>query len=240
MSQLDIFPDSKKLSIAAAAFIIRQAQYAIAGSGRFILALSGGQTPEQLFRILRTPPFTTQMPWQQTFVFWGDERCVPLEDQFNNAHAALDILLNHVEIPEENIFRIPADQAPVAAAWQYEKTLQEVLGPDLPQFDLILLGLGGDGHTASLFPGTAVLHEKIRWVKEVTADVQPVHRITLTLPVINNARNILFLVSGKGKSSILKRVLSPAPGQENFPAQLVQPLHGLVHWYTDADAASEL
>ncbi len=240
MSPLQVFQTTEMLSAAAAEFILDQAQRAVASTGRFTLALSGGRTPEQLFRLLRTAPFVRKMPWQNTLIFWGDERCVPLNDERNNAHIAFSLLLEHVDIPAANIFRIPVDLPPVTAAQQYEQTLHRVFDPNAPRFDLILLGLGSDGHTASLFPGTNAVEEKTRWVTEVFVESHQMSRITMTLPLLNQAKNILFLVSGEEKAEILTKILKPQPENPAYPAQLVQPENGHLRWFVEAGAAVRL
>jgi len=179
------------------------------------------------------------MPWANTFVFWGDERCVPFGNKDNNAYAAIHLLLDKVAVPLSNIYRIPVDFPPPIAAEAYERTLRNFFTTDEPSFDLILLGLGENGHTASLFPGTAIINESARWVKEVYVEEQAMYRISMTIPIINRSRNILFLAEGTGKAGILKKVLSDAE-PDKYPAQLIKPVNGNLYWFVDAKAAALL
>jgi 6-phosphogluconolactonase len=229
--ELKVFKSADELAEEAAEFIIRLSEESIKARDRFIIALSGGTTPERLFRVLAEPSYAEKVNIEKTFVFWSDERCVPFNDERNNAHKAQQLLLNNICIPAENIFAMPVNLPPAEAAEAYEKTLHGFLG-DSERFDLILLGLGEDGHTASLFPDTDILNEHKRWVKEVYPKTQPEPRITLTTPFINRARNILFLVSGENKREILQQVLNnKSAGQ--YPAQLIHPTNGNLYWYTD-------
>jgi 6-phosphogluconolactonase len=237
-NKIKIFQTPDELSAAACAFIIEQAGEAIKTHDRFAIALSGGHTPEHIYTLLSMPPFRDNMPWKDTFLFWGDERCVPLDDKDNNARMAMSFLLQNVAIQPSNIYRIPVNLPPAAAALAYEHTLKSFFGNEEPCFDLILLGLGENGHTASLFPGTDVINEKLRLVKEVYVEEQKMSRITMTLPLINLAYNILFLAEGSGKANILKEVL--AGEKDKYPAQLIAPLHGSLYWFIDNAAAALL
>lgn len=237
MKHIQVFADAETLAGGAAAFLLDRARDAVHSSGRFTLALSGGHTPELLFSRLAEPPFRAQFPWENTFIFWGDERCVPFNDERSNARMAHAKLLDRVEIPPRNIFRIPVELSPEEAARQYEQTILDTFHPALPCFDLILLGLGNDGHTASLFPGTAILNEQTHLVGAVYADSQQQYRITMTFPLLNQAHALLFLVAGKEKAGILKQVLD---SEGNYPAQHIQPEKGDVYWYVDEKAADGL
>jgi 6-phosphogluconolactonase len=236
---IQVFRSLDELSAATATFIIDLANKSVSSHGRFTISLSGGSTPEHLYTLLSTKPFRDNMPWKDTFIFWGDERCVPLNDKDNNAHTAMILLLDKVAIPPANINRIPVDLPPDVAAKTYEQMLKKFFGSGAPRFDLILLGLGENGHTASLFPATDVLNEKTHWVKEVYVAEQKMFRVTMTIPVINMAQNILFLVSGAGKADILKCVLS-GNAADNYPAQLIEPVNGSLYWFVDSHAASLL
>ena len=233
-----IFETPEELYAAAAEMILVQSCEAILKRGRFVIAFSGGQSPGPLYALLAQEPYRTQISWKNVFVFWGDERCVPLEDKRNNAYQAKSILLDKVEIPSQNIFRIPVDLPPAEAAMEYEKTIFSFFGKEEPRMDLILLGLGENAHTASLFPGTAVLSEKKAGVREVTSDADASARITLTAPLINQALNILFLVTGKSKSEVLRKVFSSAYNPGLLPVQLIAPLNGKIIWFADRSAAS--
>ena len=233
----------QELFAAAAEEVVRAANDAVAERGRFTIALSGGSTPKNLFNLLATNARTV-LPWDRMFFFFGDERHVPPTDPESNYHMADESLLSKVPVPPGNVFRIPAENPDAAAAAAaYEKTLEKffALQPgQFPVFDLILLGMGPDGHTASLFPGTAGLQEKSRLVIANWVEKFKTSRITLTLPVPNAARCVTFLVSGTDKAPALHAVLdSDAPG-EQYPSKLVRPTDGKLIWLVDRAAASEL
>jgi 6-phosphogluconolactonase len=233
----------QELFAAAAEEVVRAANDAVAERGRFTIALSGGSTPKNLFNLLATNARTV-LPWDRMFFFFGDERHVPPTDPESNYHMADESLLSKVPVPPGNVFRIPAENPDAAAAAAaYEKTLEKffALQPgQFPVFDLILLGMGPDGHTASLFPGTAGLQEKSRLVIANWVEKFKTSRITLTLPVLNAARCVTFLVSGTDKAPALHAVLdSDAPG-EQYPSKLVRPTDGKLIWLVDRAAASEL
>ncbi len=231
------------LFAAAAEEVVRAANDAVAQRGRFTIALSGGSTPRNLFNLLATNARTV-LPWDRMFFFWGDERHVPPTDPESNYRMADESLLSKVPVLPANVFRIAAENPDAAAAAAaYEQTLQKsfALSPgQFPIFDLILLGMGPDGHTASLFPGTAGLQERSRLVIANWVEKFKTNRITLTLPVLNAARCVTFLVSGTDKASALHAVLEgDAPG-EQYPSKLVRPTDGKLIWLVDRAAASEL
>ncbi len=219
--------------------IITAYKNSVAQQGRFSIALSGGNTPQKLYVLLSQEKYASQVDWKKVFVFWGDERCVPFDAPDNNGRMAMLAWLNHVSIPAENIFRIPVDKDPAIAAAEYEMTIQKHFMETHPIFDLILLGLGTDGHTASLFPGTAILGETKSLVKEVFVKEKKVYRISFTYPLINNARNIMFLVTGRDKAGIVCSILTGNANQ-SFPAQSVKAVHGELFWYLDEQAAAQL
>ena len=232
--------ESDELAKAAAEYLIEIANEAIHARCRFAISLSGGHTPEKLFALLASDPYRTRMAWDKTYVFWGDERCVPSNDEQNNARMAKIFLLDKVDIPTSNIFPIPVDQEPEIAAIVYENSIKDFFGNQPPRFDLILLGLGENGHTASLFPGTDVLSEHAHLVKEVYVAEQKMYRITMTADLINQALNIIFLVEGEGKADILKTVLAGCYEPERLPAQLINPVAGKLVWVVDNKAAARL
>jgi len=240
--ELRIFKDKETLSRAAAGLFVEVARQAIESRGRFLVALSGGGTPSGLYRLLASASFRDQIAWDKTFVFWGDERCVPPDDEGSNYRQAEDVLLRHVPIPDKNILRIKGEFAPNLASDAYAQILKEFAHPNLdwPRFDLVLLGMGDDGHTASLFPGSPV--ETSSPTLAVTADYQdrPANRVTLTPLVINSARNVLFLVSGESKALTLSVVLSDTSNQKLYPAQRIHPTDGELIWFVDESAASRL
>ncbi len=236
------FPNLQELSRDAAKFISRRAKVCVGKQGFFTLVLSGGNTPKMLYEQLARYP--EKMPWKNTHLFWGDERCVAPSHPDSNYHMAFDALISKVDIPAENVHRIPAEFPPPGdAASSYECVLRDFfsqLSPPakdgvFPSFDLVLLGLGSDGHTASLFPGDPVLNEKERWVASVIAPdyMSPRERITLTLGVINSASCVVFLVSGSGKKEILDTIHNdPQNTSRLYPAALVHPAGQLI-WFTD-------
>lgn len=234
-----------ELSRTAAEAIVLRAADAIRDHGRFVVALSGGSTPRSLFQLLASPEYAARIDWTKVHVCWGDERCVPPEDSQSNYRMASDALLDHVAIPESNVHRMRGEDAPEVAAAAYEATLRELFDMpqqhqgDFPAFDLILLGLGADGHTASLFPDGAVLHERTRWVAADYGESVSMWRITLTLPLINAARHVLFLVAGDDKADMVQRILGAHHESELLPAARVAPVHGILHWLMDAAAAAK-
>jgi 6-phosphogluconolactonase len=233
----------QELFAAAAEEVIRAATDAVAERSRFTIALSGGSTPKSLFNLLATNARTV-LPWDRMFFFWGDERHVPPTDPDSNYKMAEETMLSKIPVAAGNVFRIAAENPDAAAAAEsYEKTLQKFFALQsggLPRFDLILLGMGPDGHTASLFPGSAGLQEKSRLVIANWVDKFKTHRLTFTLPVLNAAACVAFLVSGTDKAPALHAVLeSDAPG-EQYPSKLVRPTDGKLIWLIDRAAASQL
>lgn len=233
----------QELFAAAAEEVVRAANEAVAQRGRFTIALAGGSTPKSLYNLLATNA-RTALPWDRMFFFWGDERHVPPTDSDSNYRMADEAMLAKIPVPAANVFRMKTENPEAAAvAEDYEQTLRKFfqLEPgQLPTFDLILLGMGPDGHTASLFPGTAALQEKSRLVLANWVEKLKTYRITLTLPVLNAARCVIFLVSGTDKAPALHAVLEEDVSGEQYPAKLVQPRQGKVIWLVDRAAASSL
>ena len=233
----------QELFAAAAEEVIRAATDAVQLRGRFTIALSGGSTPRGLFNLLATNARTV-LPWDRTFFFWGDERHVPPTDPDSNYRMADETMLSKIPVAAGNVFRMVAENPDAAAAaTAYEQTLRKFfqLGPgQVPVFDLILLGMGPDGHTASLFPGSMGLQEKSQLVIANWVEKFKTSRLTFTLPVLNAARCVAFLVSGTDKAPALHAVLeSDAPG-EQYPSKLIRPVEGKLIWLVDRAAASEL
>jgi len=209
--------------------------------GRFTVALSGGSTPKAMFQILAEKHFADALPWRSIYFFWGDERCVPPDHPDSNYRMAWETLLSKVPIPTENIFRIPAeDEDHHRAAAVYSETLQKFFAEEWPHFDLVFLGMGPDGHTASLFPGTAALHAHDRIAAPNYVEKFQSWRITLTADAINRARNIIFLVAGPDKAPALKEVIRGPRNPELYPSQLIEPYYGTLLWMIDEAAASLL
>ena len=243
----------QELFEAAGEEVVRAATQAVEQRGRFTIALSGGSTPKSLYNLLATNA-KSALPWDRMFFFWGDERHVPPTDPDSNYRMADETMLSKIPVKVENIFRFPAENPDAAAAAEsYEQTLKKFFALDLsdkksdekkhsefPRFDLILLGMGPDGHTASLFPGTTALEEKSRLAVANWVEKLKTNRLTLTLPVLNAARNVAFLVSGIDKAPVLHEVLeSDAPG-EQYPSKLIRPTDGKLLWLIDRAAASQL
>ena len=245
------YPNLEVLSDAAAEFICSFANGRVHESGLFTIVLSGGKTPKLLYEKLAAPPYAAKMPWPHIHLFWGDERCVPPDHPESNFPMAFRALISRVPIPSQNVHRIPAEvEPPEGAAKAYEKTLREFFrysnthsnfsheGGPFPSFDLIVLGVGGDGHTASLFPGDKALGENKRWVTAVRTPYgsPPVARITLTLPLISRGLCILFLVSGAGKREVVGSILDdPKSAAQRYPAARVST-EGRVVWLIDEES----
>ncbi len=237
-----IFENLESLSEAAATLFIESSARAITERGQFLVALSGGSTPIKLYELLAQSPYREQVDWPRVHVFWGDERCVPPEDLENSYRQAHDVLLALVPIPAENIHRVQSDLEPETAAIDYALVLKQFASPplDWPRFDLVLLGMGSDGHTASLFPGSEV--NPAAATMAVTAQYQdrPANRVTLTPRVFNAARRVIFLVSGESKSETLANVLYGEYRPEQLPAQRIRPTDGELIWMVDQSTASKL
>jgi 6-phosphogluconolactonase len=233
----------QELFDAAAELVVRACTDAVAQRGRFTITLSGGSTPKSLYNLLATNARAT-LPWDRMFFFFGDERHVPPTDAESNYRMTDETLLSKVPVAASNVFRIPAENPDAdAAAAAYEESLRQFFAPApgaFPRFDLILLGMGPDGHTASLFPGTAGLKETSRFVIANWVEKFKTSRITLTLPVLNAARAVAFLVSGTDKAPALKAVLESDASGEEYPSKLVQPTDGRLIWLIDRAAASQL
>jgi 6-phosphogluconolactonase len=245
MSDVEIFSDRSELVRAEAERIVTQAKEAIRTRDRCLVALSGGSTPRPLYELLGTPPYATRIDWPRMHLFWGDERCVPPDHPDSNYRMTREALIDHVPLPPENVHRIRGEDPPDQAAAAYERLLREFFGPgDAParSFDLVLLGMGRDGHTASMFPGTAAVGETHRWAMAVHVEKpRAMWRVTLTTVVLNAAADVTFLVAGPDKAPRLREVLQvvEATGSK-LPAQLVRPAHGVLHWMIDAAAGADL
>ena len=237
-----IYPDSNTLSHEAAQYIVRLATEAIANHGRFTIALSGGSTPKALYSLLGNEPYRSQIDWALVEIFWSDERCVPPDSSDSNYQLAQEVLLSKVPIAANQVHRMPADKPDRdAASQEYTQEMQRVFGTDgIPSFDLLQLGMGPEGHTASLFPHQASLHEQQRLVMPVNVPKPPPPRLTFTPPLLNAARHVLFLVTGSEKADALQAVLEGSYQPEEYPAQIVRPPHGEVTWMLDTAAAGKL
>jgi 6-phosphogluconolactonase len=234
-----IFPNPAALAEAAADRFVVLAGEAVAKNGRFACALSGGSTPTAMQRLLAAAPRRDQVDWARVHLFWGDERFVPPDHAERTLRQARETLLDHVPIPPDNIHTIVTNGTPVAAAAQYEQTIRTFFDPNPPRFDLIFLGMGDDGHTASLFPGHEILQERL--VTAVTnAPKPPPTRITFTPRLINRAAQIIFLVTGSDKAETVTAVLNGPFDAARYPAQAIKPEQGQLTWLLDEAAASYL
>jgi len=245
LTSLRIVADGAEIARAAAEEVVRLAGEAVNARGRFTFVLSGGSTPRSLFQLLSAPheSFRDRITWSSVHVFWGDERCVPPDHPDSNYRMARESLLDHVPIPTANVHRIAAENPDAAAAAAlYDNELGAFFssGSELPRFDLVLLGLGPDGHTASLFPGNAAVHETQRRVIAPFVEKFGTHRITLTAPVLKHAAVVIFLVSGAEKSAALAAVVEGERQVDLYPAQIIQPDDGELVWLVDTAAAQGL
>ena len=237
---VQIFKDANELSAAAAELFVQTSKDAIAAKGSFTVALTGGSSPIKLHQLLATPAYREEVDWANVFIFWGDERWVSMEDERSNAKMAFDTLLNFVPIPSGQInpmydaVKSPEEFAPI-----YEQWIREQVDED-GVFDLILLGMGDDGHTASLFPGTAVLKEETKWVDAYYLEPQQMYRITLTAPLINRAKKIVVITFGEKKTHALHEVLEGEHNPKLYPSQLLKPVNGELLFMVDEVAASQL
>ena len=239
MRDLRVLPSALDVAAGAAELVARIAAEATA-DGRFTIALSGGSTPRALYELLASPDQAGRVSWERWHVFWGDERLVPPDDPMSNYRMAKEALLGRVPIPAEQLHRIRGEADPELAASEYEELMRETFDPGVPAFDLILLGLGDDGHTASLFPGTEALNERRRLVAANRVPQLDTTRITFTLPLINAARHIVFIVAGGSKAAALRSVLEPARDGPPPPAASVMPERGDLCWIADSDAVASL
>ena len=234
------FAEQRDVTAAAAQEVVNAASGAIARDRRFVMALSGGSTPRALYALLATPLWASRIDWSRVHLFWGDERCLPPDHSGSNYHMTRETLLDHVPIPAANVHRIRGEDEPAVAVAAYEQELRLTFGGALPRFDLVLLGMGDNGHTASLFPGLTAVRETTRQVvAEYVAEVA-MWRITLTPPVLNAAVRVLFLACGGDKAAMLRRVLEGPFEPDALPAQIVQPEVGQVAWLVDVAAAAQL
>lgn len=237
--QVRVFQDEESLSRAAVELIAAATRQAVAAKGRCSVALSGGSTPKRLYALLGSLPYREAVPWPQVHVFWADERCVPPDHPESNFKLASDAFLSKVPLPAANIHRIRGEEGPGKAARAYEEDLKTFFGSGAPAFNLVLLGAGEDGHTASLFPGSPALAERERISLPVFLERPQYDRVTLTLPALNHAAHVVFLAMGRAKSGVVSAILEEENPQR-FPAGLVRPLNGDVSWFLDKEAAEKL
>jgi 6-phosphogluconolactonase len=239
--KVNISNDLSTLSANVALWLVDYCREVLENHNGFTIALSGGSTPKSLYRLLATEPYKSQINWKQLHFFWGDERAVPFSDEKNNARMAFDELLSHVPVPRNQIHPIRTDLGPVEAAQAYDQLLHQYFDKQLYTFDLVLLGLGDNAHTLSLFPGyNELIHESTSWVKSFWLKEQDMDRITLTASAVNKAGRIAFLVSGSDKATALHQVIDGAYDPVKYPAQVIRPLNNELSWFVDTPAASML
>ena len=238
--KLNVFADSNAAIQALADYFVALAGQAIAARGRCVVALSGGSSPKRLYELLASAAYHEQVAWEQVYFFFGDERNVPHTSADSNYRMAKKALLDPLGIRPAQVFAVDTDEEPGEAAAQYGVAIEEFFGERKARFDLVLLGLGDNAHTASLFPHTAILQDKAVGVKEVWLADQQVYRISFTAPLINQARAIAFLVFGADKAVAVAQVLGTEQNSEQYPAQLIAPGSGEVQWFLDEAAAGEL
>lgn len=241
--EIQVVTNAEELSLKAAEEFVHRAEEAVQARGIFTIALAGGSTPKSLYTLLAsdTASFREQVPWNKVHFFWGDERHVPPDHPDSNYRMVQERLLSQVPVPPENVHRILTENPDVGkAADEYEQVLRdffELHEGKWPRFDLVLLGMGPDGHTASLFPGTNAIHEQTHLVAAPWVEKQNTYRVTLTPPVLNNALCTIFLVSGAEKAEALRAVLEGNLEPDRFPAQIIRPKQGTLLWLVDQAAA---
>lgn len=238
--EIVVLPSRSEVASRAADEFVTAASEAVEARGVFTVALAGGSTPAGMYQLLAGAPYSSRVEWPRVSFFWGDERCVPPDHPDSNYGAAAGALLSRLLLPEANIHRMRGELPPQTAAAEYEAEVRRWVSGDPPRFDLILLGMGDDGHTASLFPGTEALDIDDRLVSANHVPKLNADRLTFTAPLINAARQVIFLVTGEGKAQALKAVLEGTDDPDTYPAQLVRPRDGRLTWLVDEPAASLL
>jgi len=242
--QLHIARSTQELNHSVADWLVQYIHKTLQTQNRFTIVLSGGSTPKKLYELLASGTYKNKIEWGKLHFFWGDERFVPLNDDRNNAKMAFDTLLNHVPVVKEQVHVIQTENiSPEDSAKQYEQLLHQYFStahnPQPTTFDLVLLGMGDDGHTLSLFPGTEVVNEKDKWVTSLWLASQNMYRVTLTAPVVNIAARVAFVAAGEKKAIALKEVLKGEKNISNYPSQTIRPA-GPLHWFVDEPAAALL
>ncbi len=240
-SNFAVFEDPERVAVAAADRFVKYAQAAIEDHVRFSVSLAGGNTPKRVYQLLASAQYRDRIDWSKIHVFFGDERSVPPDHPESNYRMACETLISHVSIPQANVHQIAGEEEPGISARHYEDDLRAFFpGIQWPRFDLVLLGMGEDGHTASLFPGTTAVAETKAWVVANWVEGLKTFRITLTPPAINHAAHIMFLVIGETKAQPLAEVVNDSRRVEHLPAQLIQPVNGSLEWLTDKAAVARL
>lgn len=238
--KLHIFKDKAELSEKLAEWLVEEIDSVLKNQEYCSLVLSGGGTPQSLYEILAAEPFKHQINWHRIQLFWGDERVVPFDDPRNNAKNAFDLLINHVDIPANQVHIMRTDIATDLSVEAYSALLHRLFEYTTGSFDIVLLGMGNDGHTLSLFPGSPIIHDKDHWVKSVFNPNDKTDRITLMPVLVNRSSKIVFMVEGTGKAAVLKEVLEGECQPEKFPSQIIQPANGELHWFLDEACVKDL
>ncbi|MDF2190882.1 6-phosphogluconolactonase [Paraflavitalea sp. CAU 1676] len=236
--QLHIQKDPTAVSHDLAEWITSNIESNLQQKGRFTWVVTGGNSPKLLYELLAAAPYRERIDWSKLHIFWGDERAVPFNDVRNNARMTFEQLLGHVPVVNEQVHIMKTDVSPEESAKDYEKILHDYFGDEGESFDLVLNGMGDDGHTLSLFPHTEVIHETKAWVTSFFLKAQDMYRITLTAPIVNRAHKVAFLTFGANKANALQQVLKGARNIEQYPSQIIQPASGELHWFVDEAAAA--
>jgi 6-phosphogluconolactonase len=238
--EIHIAKDANQLGSELAGWIAAYIDEVLAKKDRFTFVLSGGGTPKYLYSLLSQAPYKETIPWEKIHFFWGDERAVPYNDDRNNARMCYEELLHKVAVLDENIHVMRTDISPEDSVSAYEGIIEDYFKESETTFDFVLLGMGDDGHTLSLFPGTAVVHESDHTVATFFLPSQDMNRITLTAPVVNRSACVAFMAVGSGKAETLRNVLEGAFSPDLYPSQVINPVKGQLHWFVDEAAASLL
>lgn len=238
--KLHIYKSKEELSEAMASWMCEVIENTLKEQEYFTLVLSGGSTPQLLYKALVSDKFKDKINWNRIHVFWGDERAVPYADERNNARMAHELLLNHVDIPANHVHIMRTDIEPNFSTDAYRKMLHDFFDNTSTTFDLVLLGMGDDGHTLSLFPGSPIIEDHKHWVNTVYNTDQAMYRITLMPKIVNRAVKIAFMAEGEKKAKMLQQVLQGPYEPSKYPAQIIKPTEGELHWFVDEAAAQEL
>jgi 6-phosphogluconolactonase len=238
--ELHVYKDAAEVSKHLAEWITQQIEKTLSTSDRFTWVVTGGNSPKQLYELLAAAPYKERIDWSKMHIFWGDERAVPFDDSRNNAKMTFEHLLNKVPVMKEHVHIMDTTLSPDQSAKAYEAILHNYFGNEGSSFDLVLNGMGDDGHTLSLFPHTPVIHETVAWVSSFYLEAQQMHRITLTAPVVNRAKAVAFLTFGDNKAKALYEVIKGERNIDQYPSQIIQPANGQLHWFVDEAAAASL
>lgn len=238
--QLHIYSNPTEISHSLAEWITSAIETTLQQQDRFTWVLTGGSSPKQLYGLLASSPYKERIDWAKLHIFWGDERVVPFTDDRNNAKMTYEHLLNHVPVIASQVYKMDTAIDAGRSAAAYEAILRRYFKDDGHSFDLVLTGMGDDGHTLSLFPHTKVIHEKNAWVSAFYLEPQQMFRITLTAPLVNRSKKIVFLTFGTGKANAVAAVLEGDTNVDQYPSQIIHPVNGELHLFTDEAAAAYL